>query len=236
MDFWALLFLSLTVALSGALSPGPLLTYTINNSIALGRRGWSVGFLVIGGHAALEGGILTALLLGMAILLASPMTTFIIGIAGGAVLILFGALYIRDSITGKISLSINTSPTRPIGETGEGDAITENEVPAAKPPALWRVVAGGAVVSASNPYWWLWWATIGFNLLVANLAFVGTAGGVTAFFVGHELGDLLWYVIVSLLVFAGQQKINQNIYRGIIFACGDFMAALGIWFIVGVLL
>ncbi len=52
MDFWALLVLSFLTALTGALSPGPLFTFTIEKSLACGRRGWSVGFLAILGHAA----------------------------------------------------------------------------------------------------------------------------------------------------------------------------------------
>lgn len=244
MDFWALFFLSLMVAFSGALSPGPLLTYTINTSVAYAHRGWAVGFLVIGGHAALEGGILTALLLGMAFFLASPLTTFIIGIVGGIVLILFGGLYLRDAIRGKITLTISSRtgdfPTQipgvqstPITTDADSPVGSKTHSSPVLPP-MWRVVAGGAVVSASNPYWWLWWATIGFNLLAANLAAVGTAGGVVAFYFGHELGDLSWYVLVSLLVFAGQQKLNQRAYAAIIFACGVFMAALGVYFIVSV--
>ncbi len=236
MDFWALLVLSFLTALTGALSPGPLFTFTIEKSLACGRRGWSVGFLAILGHAAIEGVILSALLLGMAAILNAPLTLIIIGIAGGSVLLIFGILYLKDAISGKIAVGLqkmNAScedPTILSGQTGEKPI----NAPRAKSYPLWKVAVGGIVVSMSNPYWWLWWATIGLNLVLANLPSLGSGLGVTAFFVGHELGDLSWYVLVSFLVFAGRTKINAKTYRIIILACGVFMLGLGLYFMTSI--
>ncbi len=237
MEFWTLLFLSFTVALSGALSPGPLFTFTIEKSLACGRRGWSVGFLAILGHAVIEGAILALLLIGMAAFLNSPLTLFIIGIAGGAVLIIFGILYLRDAISGKINVGFQ----RTAGKCEDKSDVSQDpgEVPHPSPQSnpypLWKVAVGGIVVSMSNPYWWLWWATIGLNLVLANLPSLGSGFGIAAFFIGHELGDLSWYVLISLLIFAGRTKINAKVYRVIILACGIFMLVLGVYFMTSVI-
>ncbi len=223
MDFWALLVLSFLTALTGALSPGPLFTFTIEKSLACGRRGWSVGFFAILGHAVIEGVILSILLLGMAAILNASLTLFIIGVAGGSVLVIFGILYLKDSISGKIALGLQKM-----------DASCADNKGDTKSYPLWKVAVGGIVVSMSNPYWWLWWATIGLNLVLANLPSLGSGLGITAFFVGHELGDLSWYVLVSMLIFAGRTKINVKVYRGIILACGIFMLVLGVYFMTSV--
>jgi len=232
VDFGTLMLLSFFTALSGALSPGPLLTFTIEKSIACGRRGWSVGLLAILGHAAIEGVVLIVLLLGLAAFLNSSLTLFIISIAGGSVLLVFGILYLRDAISGKFPLNLlqiksscEDTPANPI-LAGESTRNANN----AKVYPLWKVILGGILVSMSNPYWWLWWATIGLNLVLSNLPSLGSGMGVTAFFLGHELGDLSWYVLVSVLVFTGRKTINARVYRGIISACGIFMLVLGVYF------
>ncbi len=236
MDFWALLVLSFLTALTGALSPGPLFTFTIEKSLACGRRGWSVGFLAILGHAAIEGVVLAGLLLGMAAILNAPITLFIIGVAGGSVLVIFGILYLKDAISGKIALGLQKmnpaceDQTSNLNQTG----VSPQSTPDAKTYPLWKVIVGGIVVSMSNPYWWLWWATIGLNLVLTNLPSLGSGLGVTAFFVGHELGDLSWYVLISFLIFAGRTKINAKTYRVIILVCGVFMLVLGIYFMTSV--
>ncbi len=219
MDFWALLVLSFFTALTGALSPGPLFTFTIEKSLACGRRGWSVGFLAILGHAAIEGVILSILLLGLSTLLNNTLTLIIIGIVGGSVLIIFGILYLKDAITGKIARVLEKMDT------------TCEDSPNTRSYPLWKVAVGGIVVSMSNPYWWFWWATIGLKFILDNLPSLGSGLGIGAFFLGHELGDLSWYVLVSVLIFTGRKKINAKVYRGIILACGIFMIGLGVYFI-----
>jgi len=62
--FWVIFSFSFLVALTGAMSPGPLLTYTIIKSAKTRRRGYLMGVWIIAGHAILEMGIVIALLMG----------------------------------------------------------------------------------------------------------------------------------------------------------------------------
>ena len=62
--FWVIFSLSFLVALTGAISPGPLLTYTIVKSVDGGKRGYLMGLWVILGHAILEMPLVIFLLLG----------------------------------------------------------------------------------------------------------------------------------------------------------------------------
>ena len=50
-----------------------------------------------------------------------------------------------------------------------------------------------------------------------------------AFFIGHEAGDLAWYLFVSILSFFGPRYLNKKIYYGILVCCGIFMILFGIY-------
>jgi threonine/homoserine/homoserine lactone efflux protein len=96
-------FQSLLIGYSGSLMPGPLLTYTINQSIKVGVR---AGVLIILGHALLELATVVVLFLGLGTFLSTNIAQIIIGIAGGIVLILFGASMVRVVIQGKAKMDM----------------------------------------------------------------------------------------------------------------------------------
>jgi threonine/homoserine/homoserine lactone efflux protein len=88
MDFvgvFLLLGLGFTVGLSGALIPGPLLFYTINESLQKGR--WT-GALVIAGHAIVEVIVFILLFFGLIELISSSSFIKWISILGGLALML----------------------------------------------------------------------------------------------------------------------------------------------------
>lgn len=93
--FWLIFSFSFLVALTGAMAPGPLLTYTIIQSVRTDRRGYLMGVWVIIGHALLEMGIIVLLLLGFSFVLKNMMVVRIIGTIGGIILAWFGAGIIR---------------------------------------------------------------------------------------------------------------------------------------------
>src|SRR4030042_696276 len=98
--FWLIFSFSFLVALTGAMAPGPLLTYTIVQSVKTNRRGYLMGVWVIIGHALLEMGIVIFLLLGFSFVLKNMMVVRIIGTIGGIILAWFGAGIIRNVYTG----------------------------------------------------------------------------------------------------------------------------------------
>ena len=86
-------------------------------------------------------------------------------------------------------------------------------------------VLQGVTVSLSNPYWTLWWATIGVKLASDGLA-IGPIG-ILAFFVGHELADVTWYGIVIAATHRGRRVLSGTVYRVVIGACALFLVYLG---------
>lgn len=195
---------SFIIALSGALVPGPLFTITVGESF---RRGFIAGPLIILGHAILELSLVVLLILGVMPFLAAESTRHVVGIAGGTILVIMGGTLIRDAAKKRLEMSLKD------GRRG-----------------LHPVLAG-IVGSISNPYWLIWWATVGLGYLVSSLKY-GLLG-VGAFFLGHITADLAWYSLISLTVTKGRGLVGDRGYRFMLYACGVFLIFFGGWFISG---
>jgi threonine/homoserine/homoserine lactone efflux protein len=200
-----LFFSSLLVAYSGALMPGPMLTAVVVESP---RHGAKAGPLVVLGHAILELVLLGALVLGLGHLLERGSFKAAIALIGGAMLVWTATAMIVTVARDKVDLDWQ----------------------AEAPGRRMRIVLSGVLSSLSNPYWTIWWATIGLGLLTKAYAY-GVAG-VAVFYVGHILGDLTWYSVVSGTIAAGRRFITLRGYKMMLCAAAAFLLALAAWFIV----
>ena len=195
-----MLFLtSFGVGFSGALMPGPLLTVNIVEST---RKGFWTGPIIIGGHAIAELVVVVALAFGLSELLASPTAFTVIGILGGIALILMGAMMLHDIIRRRLSFD----PNQPGAKSG-------------------LLIGKGITASLSNPYWFVWWATIGSAFLTKSLAH-GVAGPVV-FYVGHIMSDLVWYTFVSFMIALGKKLLVGRPYYILLSLCALFLLYLG---------
>ncbi len=192
------------VALSGAMVPGPFLTVTIGETV---KKGQKAAFLLIVGHSVLELLLVIGFTLGLSTLLNNPNIIRTIGILGGSFLLWMGYGMVMDTYRGRVSLSL---------EAGQGQ------------PRFGPVVQGIAT-SISNPYWTLWWATIGAKLVLDSLKH--GAPGLTSFYLGHILGDFFWYGTVAYVIVTGKRFVTDRIYRAILFTCGVFLVVLATAFI-----
>jgi threonine/homoserine/homoserine lactone efflux protein len=188
------------VGFSGAMMPGPLLAVTVSET---SRRGGAAGPLLVLGHMMLEGALVAAIACGVAGFLTDRVVIGAIGIAGGATMCWMGQGMIRS--VRRLSLS----------------------APAQGASRMHPVVAG-VVVSLSNPYWTIWWATIGMSYIVMGLRF--GIPGILAFFAGHILADFTWYTFVSVALARGKKLMPDNVYRAIILFCGGALFISGVWF------
>jgi threonine/homoserine/homoserine lactone efflux protein len=197
----ALFAFSFTLALSGALMPGPLLTVTLTHA---GRRGFSAGPLVVLGHALAELAVVALVVAGLSRYLRLPAVEGSIAVAGGLLLILLGTGMVRSS------------PELP----------EEGSVAPATGPGP---VLAGVVASVANPYWSLWWATVGLGYLSSAVksGFLGLA----VFFAGHISADLAWYSLIALGVARGRRFLGRTGYGRLVAGCGIFLLAFGVWFL-----
>ena len=188
------------IALSGALMPGPLLTITLSESA---RRGFLAGPLIVLGHGLLELVLVLLLLLGLAPILKNDQVIGSVGVVGAVVLIWMAVGMIR----GLPSLSL---------ERVSKDSKHTNPV--------WA----GTLMSLANPYWIIWWATIGLGYILYSFK-LGLLG-VAAFFAGHILADLVWYAAVSFTVAHGRRFMSDRIYKGVIACCALVLLGFAIYF------
>ncbi len=191
---------SFLIALSGALMPGPLLTVTVSEST---RRGAIAGPLVIFGHGILELSLITALLLGMAPLLQRNDVFIFISLVGGSIL-LWMAFSMFKSLPG---LCLDVTPEK---EKSKNLVIT------------------GILFSLANPYWIIWWASIGLGYILHSVKY-GMIG-VAAFFLGHILADLAWYALISFGVARGRRFFSDVFYRRLIGCCASFLVIFSCYF------
>lgn len=197
----AIFVTAFVVGLSGAMMPGPLLALTIHESA---RRGALAGPLLVLGHMLLEAALVLGIALGLATFLKAPAAMIGLSLVGGAVLCWMG----QDMMRSATRLSLRTM---------------------AQPARSMHPAAAGVLVSLANPYWSLWWATIGFGYVGMGIRFGWV--GVATFFAGHILSDFAWYTLVSVSVARGRNLLSDSIYRGLIRLCGLAVILFGLWFL-----
>ena len=82
-------------------------------------------------------------------------------------------------------------------------------------------LAAALMLGLANPYWTIWWVSIGLGYITHSLK-VGI-WGVAVFFAGHILADLAWYTAVSTAVWKGKRFMSDRFYRGLIGVCAVFL-------------
>jgi threonine/homoserine/homoserine lactone efflux protein len=194
---------SFLIGLSGAMMPGPLSALALVEGPRAGpMAGISLGI----GHAFAELLVLLLLVLGLKTVLSSPLALGIIGISGGGVLMWMGVEALRLARRSEGAwLASGSSRSSPL-----------------------RLPIVGITVTVSNPYWLLWWATIGAGYL--SISSSSSFPGISSFYIGHILSDFSWLSVLSAISSKGI-SLNSRIYRAIVPICGIFLIAMAAFFI-----
>jgi threonine/homoserine/homoserine lactone efflux protein len=181
--------------------PGPLLTVNISES---SRRGFIVGPLLMLGHSILELSLLIALLFGLAPFFNQNGFKITISLIGGSIL-LWMAMGMFRALP---SLSLNWDVQQVKGN---------------------NLVLTGILMSLANPYWILWWATVGIDNVTKSREY-GILG-IFFFFIGHILADFVWYTMISTAVGQGRTFLNDRLYKGLIGVCAAALVVFACLFI-----
>jgi len=205
MFLWVIFISAFIIGFSGALMPGPMLGITINGSL---KKGWKAGPLIVLGHGILEIILVITMTFGLKDLFANKTVAGVIGLIGGAFLAWMGYGMIKSGIGKSVSL-----------ESQRTDNGTE----------MGNLVLTGIIVSATNPYFILWWASTGVESV--RQSYVFGLFGVLVFFIGHILSDFVWYSAISIAFSGGKKLISDTVYRWIVILLGLFLVAFSIYFI-----
>jgi len=166
-----------------------------------GRKG--AGVLVAVGHGMIELPLMVLIYFGFAYFLKLTGVRIAVGLAGGVVL---------------IWMALQVFQTRPVSSE------ERRKYPAQGP------VAAGLVTTATNPYFYVWWATIGAALLADAHTF--GRSGVVAMGAVHWVCDAAWLLLISWVAFKSKRLWSPVVHQVVFAACALVMAGFGAWFIV----
>ena len=94
----------------------------------------------------------------------------------------------------------------------------------------YNAVVAGVVTSLFNPFFILWWATIGIMLIRNSLDFGLT--GFALFIPVHWLCDLIWLSFVSILIYRTQSLWGRIFQEWLFISCSLLLIGFGGWFLI----
>ena len=193
------------IAFTGAVTPGPMLALVIGQVLAQGIR---AAVFVLAGHALIEVFFILLFALGLSRFLANARVRGMLAFIGGLGLVWMGS----DIILHVEMMTVAGTEEQALGWFG--------------------LVLAGVGVSLSNPYFTGWWATVGSGQVAALR--LRSWNSYLQFFVGHELGDIVWYMFVSVVLLFGRRFLTDAIYRALLWGCGVTLILLaGIFLYLG---
>ncbi len=170
-------------------------------TIAIGSRNRFAGTLVSIGHGIVELPLIILITLGMGKIFQLDSAKIVIGLAGGAML-LFMAVQMLRSIKKHENNIEQTKKDKPI--------------------------LAGIVLTAGNPYFLVWWATVGLKL-ATDAKGLGI-WAFAAFALVHWLCDLTWCQALSWASFKGTRLLGSSSQKIVLAICSGAMFLFGIKF------
>src|SRR4030042_1314519 len=173
-------------------------------TIAKGCREQNAGLFIALGHAVIELPLMALIYFGFAHFFTSPEVKKIVGMAGGLMLVLMGLMVLRS--------------------------FRKNMAEAADLP--YHSLVTGIMLTGANPYFFLWWATIGIALIATAAQF--GIWGLLIFAGGHWSCDLVWEQCVSVSVFRTKHLWTRKVQLIVFGICAAALVGFGVWFCVSV--
>ncbi len=163
--------------------------------------------LPVAGHAFAEFLMVSALAFGFGEILSRPTVAAVMASAGALVLAWMAYDLLKSSL--RAATALDGAPAASAGESR-------------------RLAITGIVATVSNPYWLLWWSTVGAGSVVLWKGF--GKPGIGAVYAGHILADVSWYLVVSLAISKGRTLMTGRAYRVLLGVCGVLLLGLAAFF------
>jgi len=205
MEIFSFVATIIIITASGALAPGPLFFATVSHG---SRHGAKSGLIFSISHTIVEFSLIMLFALGLLTIASEPIVKIVIGVIGGIVLILFGAVQIYKT-------------------------IIFNPEELKKPTSSYqRLFFIGLVFTGLNPYFILWWLTVGAKLIIIALEFAALLG-VIFMFICHVWMDYVWLTGVAYFAKKGTNVIGLKWYKPLMIIFGAILIYFGVSFILG---
>lgn len=172
-------------------------------AVAIGKGNESphAGALIAIGHGIVEFPLMIGIFFGIASFLTGTIVKTAIALLGGIILVFMGVTLLRGVTSGKMKGGAhNASP-----------------------------VVAGIILAVGNPYFIVWWATVGATLIMSATEY--GVGVFIALMFCHWMCDFVWYYILSILSFRGGRSFGVRFQQVTSLICGIFLVIFGSKFI-----
>lgn len=172
-------------------------------AITMGTRNRWAGSLLAVGHGIVEFPLMVLIIFGLGAIFQKTSAQIIIGIAGGLAL-LYMAYGMFKMASHSVAVVAGARKDKP--------------------------VLAGIIFTVSNPFFLVWWATIGLGLITyANEQFGLYAFALFA--VVHWLVDFMWVTALSLASFHGTTLFGPKVQQRVMQVCAGAMLFFGLFFL-----
>jgi threonine/homoserine/homoserine lactone efflux protein len=181
------------VSVSGVLSPGPLFFA----NLVLSKNGgfWS-GIKIAIGHTIVELPVIILYSIPLIIFSSQNVTLSIIKVIsfiGGISLIAFGILYVVRAVS-----------------------KNDNQSYIVKSSRIENPVLAGILFTGVNPFFFLWWISVGIKLISDSIALLGYPLGIAFVFLAHVWMDYAWLGLSSYFASRGIKVMRLQYHKFII--------------------
>jgi threonine/homoserine/homoserine lactone efflux protein len=173
-------------------------------TVAKSYKDERAGLKIALGHGLVEFPLMALIVLSLGYVFTNDYVKLGIGLVAGVLLVFMGVGMIRSRKT--------------VAEEGL-EYVPKNSVLA------------GALTTSANPYFLLWWATVG-AALITSAQYYG-AIVVVIFAVVHWSCDLAWYTFTGFAVFRSRKLWTPVVHEIVFGVCGALMIGFGLYFIAG---
>lgn len=188
------------ISASGVMAPGPLFAANIAYGL---QGGGKAGLKMAAGHTIVE--LPLVILLGLGILSFEIFPEFrtLISILGAIALFVFAGIQIRTTLQSKEKTSFNLK---------------------------YNPVLIGITFSALNPFFIIWWLSIGLKL-ISDAMLMWAFVGIIIVFVLHIWMDFLWLYSVGRLASKSSKILSNRNYKVLMICLSSLLIYFGISFI-----
>lgn len=159
------------------------------------------GILLSLGHAVVEVPLIILIYFGFARFFENQVVQIVLSLVGGAMILFMGI----DMFRSRSKITMEKQDTR------------------------YGAFTSGIIMSVMNPFFLLWWATVGSMLIMKVIPF--GIGALAGFIAVHWLVDLIWLSFVSVLVYKTHNLWSSKVQLWVFVLNSLFLAGFGGYFI-----
>jgi threonine/homoserine/homoserine lactone efflux protein len=171
-------------------------------AIGMGTKSRFAGSLIAVGHGVIEFPLIILIVLGVGKVLKLPAAQIGIGLAGGIILFVMGFGMLKA-----------------VRSNGQDEGRFAGSTP----------ILTGILLTATQPYFLLWWATVG--LALATQAVELGVWAFVLFAMVHWVCDFLWLSALSWASFKGSTVLGPQIMRIVLAICALALVVFAVYFL-----